>query len=54
MSLYPSAIRDEKSSYPRIETGYAFTEDMNDDIVEKFDSGNFDQGRATLKLYIII
>ena len=28
-SLYPSAMWDENSIYPRIETGYAFTADLN-------------------------
>ena len=29
-SLYPSAMSDDMSIYPRIETGYAYTTDMND------------------------
>ena len=41
VSLYPSAMSDEKSKYPRIETGYAFTRDLNDELVEKFNTGNF-------------
>ena len=43
----------EKSIYPRIETGYAVTKDMNDELVEKFNSNNFDQGSAILgrKIY---
>ena len=36
VSLYPSASWDEKSIYPRIETGYAFTRDINGELVEKF------------------
>ena len=35
-SLYPSAMYDENSIYPKIETGYAFTEDMNDELVKEF------------------
>ena len=50
VSLYPSAMWDEKSIYPRIETGYAFTRDMNDELVEKFNTGNFNQGSAILKI----
>ena len=50
VSLYPSAMWDEKSTYPRIETGYAFTKDMNDELVEKFNTGNFTQGTAILKI----
>ena len=30
LSLYPSAMYDENSIYPKIETGYAFTPDMNE------------------------
>ena len=41
--LYPSAMWDENSFYPRIETGYAYTRDMNDEVVEKFNNGNFNQ-----------
>ena len=41
VSLYPSAIWDEKSIYPRIETGYAFTRDMNDELVEKLNNQTF-------------
>ena len=50
VSLYPSAMWDEKSIYPRIETGYAFTTDMNDELVNKFNTGNFNQGSAILKI----
>ena len=50
VSLYPSAMWDENSIYPRIETGYAYTGDMNDDFVEKFITGNFNQGPAILKI----
>ena len=49
-SLYPSAMWDEKSIYPRIETGYAYTRDMNDELVNKFNSGNFNQESAILKI----
>ena len=41
---------DENSIYPRIETGYAYTENMNDELVEKFNSGNFNHGIAILKI----
>ena len=40
---------DEKSIYPRIDTGYAFTADMNEEIFEKLNTGNFTQGSAILK-----
>ena len=50
VSLYPAAMWDENSIYPRIETGYAFTEDMNDQLAQKFNNGNFNQGSAILKI----
>ena len=33
VSLYPSAMWDERSIYPRIETCYAYRTDMNDELV---------------------
>ena len=50
VSLYPSARWDENIIYPRIETGYAYTQDMNDELVEKFSTGTFTQGSAILKI----
>ena len=50
VSLYPSAMWDEKSIYPRIETGCAFTRDMNKFLVHNFNNGNFNQGSAILKV----
>ena len=41
---------DEISIYPKIETGYAFTRDMNDELVEKFNIGKFTQGSPILKI----
>ena len=49
VSLYPSAMWDKASIYPRIETGYAFTPDMNNELVEKFNTQFFIRGRAILK-----
>ena len=49
-SLYPSAMWDEFSIFPKIETGYAFTPDMNNEIVEKFNNQTFTQGSAILKI----
>ena len=46
VSLYPSAMWDENSIYPRIETVYTFTKDMNDELVEKFDNQTFTRGSA--------
>ena len=45
---------DENSSYPRIETGYAYTKVMNDELVEKFNNGNFNKESAILKKNYII
>ena len=50
VSLYPFAMWDETSIYPRTETGYAFTRDMNDELVEKFNNQTFTQGSAILKI----
>ena len=50
VGLYPSALWDEKSIYPRNETGYAFTRDMNNEFVEKFNNQSFTQGSAILKI----
>ena len=49
-SLYPSAMWDENSIYPRIETGYAFTKDMNTELVKKLNNQTFTQGSAILKI----
>ena len=50
VSLYPSAMWHSKSIYRRIETGYGYTRNMNDDLVEKFNNCNFNQGSAILKV----
>ena len=50
VSLYPFAMWDEKSIYPRIETGYAYTRDMNNELLEKFNTGNFNKESAILKI----
>ena len=49
-SFYPSAMWDELSIFPKIETGYAFTPNMNDELVEKFNNQTFTQGSAILKI----
>ena len=48
-SLYPSAMYDENSTYPKIETGYAFTPEMNDEIVNQFNTKTFTKS-AILKI----
>ena len=50
VSLYPSAIWDEKSLYPRIETGYASLKSMNNELVETFNNQTFTQGSAIFKI----
>ena len=50
VSLYPSAMWDPKSIYPKIETGYAFKREMKDELVEKFNKQTFTQGSAILKI----
>ena len=50
VSLYPSAMWDEKSIYPKIETGYAYTPNMNNELVEKFINQTLTQGSAILKI----
>ena len=42
-SLYPSAMWDEKSVYPKIETGFAFKPHMNDVYVEAFKNQTFNE-----------
>ena len=42
-SLYPSAMLDEKSVYPKIETGFAFKPHMNHVYVEAFNIQTFNQ-----------
>ena len=50
ISLYPSAMSVDMSIYLRIETGLAFTPDINDEIVKNFNEGNLTQGSAILKI----
>ena len=47
-SLYPSAMVDGK--YPKIETGYAFTKDMNDSVLNQFNSAKTEFASAILKI----
>ena len=42
-SLYPSAMCDEKSVYPKIETSFAFKPHMNNVYVEAFNNQTFNQ-----------
>ena len=50
VSLYPSAMWDENSIYPRNATGYSYTRDMNDELVNKFNNQTSTQGSAILKI----
>ena len=49
VGLYPSATWDKKSLYPKTETGYAFSEDMIKELVEKINIQSFFRGSAILK-----
>ena len=42
-SLYPSAIHDENSVYPKIESGFAFKSHMNKTYVDAFNNQVFNQ-----------
>ena len=42
-SLYPSAMWDKNSVYPKIETGFAFKPRMNKTFVEAFNNQTFNQ-----------
>ena len=50
VKLYPSAMWDKNSKYPKIETGYAFEKHMNNELVEKFTNQTFTQGSAILNI----
>ena len=55
-SLYPSALWDENSVYPKIETGFAFKPHMNDVYVEAFNNQSFNENSdesaiLTIKYY---
>ena len=50
VSLYPSAMWDKASIYPRIETGFAFEIHMNEELIEKLNNQTFTQGSAILKI----
>ena len=50
VSLYPSAMSDPETNYRKIQTGNAFTPDMNIELVEKFNNQTFTQESAILKI----
>ena len=52
VSLNPSAMWNEKSICPRIESGCTFYIDKNDELVNKFNNQTFNQGSAILKIKI--
>ena len=41
---------DEKLNYPKIETGYAYTTDMKDELLENFNNGKQNQRSAIIKI----
>ena len=49
VSLNSFAIWVEKSFHLRNGTGYAYTKDMSEELVEKFNNGDFNQGSAFFK-----
>ena len=49
VSVYPSAMFYEISVHPRIETGYAFTKDLNKELVKKIFYQTFTKSSAILK-----
>ena len=51
LSLYAFAMWDEKSTFPKIETGYAFTVHMNDELIHTFNNQTFTQGRAISNVF---
>ena len=55
-SLYRSAMWEEISVYPKIETGFAYKANMNDVYVEAFNDQNFNEDGdesaiLTIKIY---
>ena len=42
-SLYPSAMWDENSVYPKVESGFAFAPHMNDVYVKAFNNQTFNE-----------
>ena len=46
---YPRAMWDDNSLHAK-QIGYAFTVDMNDELYEKVNIGNFNQVSAILKV----
>ena len=50
-SLYHSAMYDEKSVYPIIETGHIFTSDMEHDLLNEFNSQTFKSVILKIKYY---
>ena len=50
VSLYPSALWDKNSNYPKIETGYVFEKHMIDELIEKIKNQTCTQGSAILKI----
>ena len=50
VSMYSSTMWDENSIYPRIETGCAYKQLMNDELVEKINNQTFTKGSSILKI----
>ena len=50
VTLYPKAMSDDIGFYPKIETIYAFTPDMNIELIQKYNKENLERGKAILKI----
>ena len=50
--LHPSAMSDQKTIRPRIESGYAFTKDMIDELLNAFKNQNLLKSIAVLGIKI--
>ena len=49
-SLHPSAMWHQFSIYQKMKTSYAFTADVNDELLQKIITRTFTQGSAILRV----
>ena len=54
VSLYASDLWDKKTIYPRIETEYAYTKVMTNDLINEFNFQTFLRGSVILRKWVII
>ena len=50
--LFPTAMSDKESVYPKVETGSAFKKDMKDDLAKAFNNQSFTKRCAILPEFI--